>query len=108
MDLLRKFKLSQANLISSYDSPVDQGKTIHVIHLDDSEAFVMVPHNILTRQIRKPSPDETNRLDKEVGSLLNGRVQRTGAPQVPTLTPLLLTNSLNDHIETTLKFPDGT
>lgn len=106
MDLLRTN--CQANLISSYDSPVDQGKAIHVIHLDGSEAFGMVSHNILTRQIRKPSPGETNRLDKGVGSLLNGRVQRTGEPQVPTLTPVLFNNSLNDCVETTRKFPDCT
>lgn len=101
-------KLSQANLISSYDRPADQGKTIHVIHLDGSEAFGMVFHNILTRQIRKPGPDETNRSDKGVGSLLNGRAQRTGQPQVPTLTPILFNNNLNDHVETTHKFPNCT
>lgn len=79
----------------------------HVIHLDGSEAFGIISHNILTRQIRKPGPDETNRLDKEVGSLLSGRVQDEKA-QVPTLTPVLFNNSLNDHAETTCKFRDCT
>lgn len=96
------------NLISSYDSPPDQGKIIHVIHLGGSKASDVVSYNILTREIRKPSPDETNRLDKGVGSLLNGRVQRTGDPQVPTLTCKRINNSLNVHVETTPKFPDCT
>lgn len=52
---------------------MDQGKTTHIINLDGGEAFAMVSHNTLTRQIRK-SADETKRLDKRVGSVLNGRV----------------------------------
>lgn len=96
------------NLISSYDSPVDQGKTIHVIHLGGSKASDVASYHILTRQIRKSSPDEANRLDKGVGSLLNSRVQRTGDPQVPTLAPKLFNNGLNVCVETTHKFPDCT
>lgn len=61
--------MSQANFISSYDSPVDQGVTMHVIHLDAGVAFGIVSHNILTREIRKTGTDESNRSYKGVDSL---------------------------------------
>ncbi|CAM9996783.1 unnamed protein product [Bubo scandiacus] len=35
-------------------------------------------------------------------------MRRTGEPEVPTLTPILFNNSLNDCVKTTCKFPDST
>lgn len=79
-------KSSQANLISSYDSPVDQGKTIHVIHLDGSEAFGTVSHNSLARQIRKPSPDETNRVGQRDSLKWKGAGRSTTSIYPPSYT----------------------
>lgn len=49
-DRFAENKLSQANFISSYDSPVDQSKTMHIICLDGSVAFGIISHNILTER----------------------------------------------------------
>lgn len=61
--------MSQANFISSYDSSLDQGKTMHIIHLDGGAAFGIVSHNSLTREIRKTGTDKSNRSYKGVGSV---------------------------------------
>ena len=65
------------NLIAFYDGVtgwVDEGRTVHVVHLNFSKAFDTVSHNILIGKLRKCGLDEWTVVWTE--NWLNNRTQR--------------------------------